>query len=162
MHCLVSEGGIGRSGLWRNVKHFNYALMRNSFRKVLLDLLENKLGSSFKKVKARCYRDYQEGYYIYAKPNKCDSKVVSKYMGRGILYFLATSSVHYARLRAGFFHSRVLRKENFPRKVKKAVKQPRSNQSKSIISHFGKINLYTTSLIELQSKSIPFCYQLSE
>lgn len=82
IHCLLSEGGVGRSGLWRNVKHFNYALMRNSFRKVLLDLMESKLGPSFKKVKARCYREHQEGFYVYAKPNKCDPKVVTKYIGR--------------------------------------------------------------------------------
>lgn len=82
IHCLVSEGGIGKSGLWRANKHFNYAFLRNAFRTALLNLLEKKLGPSFKKVKAKCYREHKDGFYVYAKPNKCDPKVVTKYIGR--------------------------------------------------------------------------------
>lgn len=82
IHCLLSEGGIGISGLWRSMTHFNYTLLRNSFRTALLNLLEKKIGPSFKKVKAKCYRDHKEGFYVYAKPNKCDPKVVTKYIGR--------------------------------------------------------------------------------
>lgn len=40
IHCLVSEGGIGNSGLWRSKKHFNYTFLRNAFRTALLDLME--------------------------------------------------------------------------------------------------------------------------
>lgn len=82
IHCLVSEGGIGKSGLWRTNKHFSYTFLRNAFRTALLNLLEKKLGSSFKKVKAKCYREHKDGFYVYAKPNKCDPKVVTKYIGR--------------------------------------------------------------------------------
>ena len=62
IHCLVSEGGIGKSGLWRANKHFNYAFLRNAFRTALLNLLEKKLGPSFKKVKAKCYREHKDGF----------------------------------------------------------------------------------------------------
>lgn len=82
IHCLVSEGGIGKSGLWRAIKHFNYTFLRNAFRTALLNLLEKNLGSSFKKVKAKCYREHKDGFYVYAKPNKCDPKIVTKYIGR--------------------------------------------------------------------------------
>lgn len=82
IHCLLSEGGLGKTGFWRNVRHFNYAFLRNSFRMVLLNLLEEKIGPSFKSVKAKCYRDHKEGFYVYAKPNKCDPKIVTKYIGR--------------------------------------------------------------------------------
>lgn len=82
MHCLVSEGGMGNSGLWRNNHHFNYTFLRNAFRTALLNLLEKKLGTSFKAVKSKCYRDHKDGFYIYAKPNKCDPKTVTKYVGR--------------------------------------------------------------------------------
>lgn len=82
IHCLVSEGGIGKSGLWRANKHFNYTFLRNTFRTALLNLLEKKLAPSFKKVKAKCYREHKDGFYVYAKPNKCDPKVVTKYIGR--------------------------------------------------------------------------------
>lgn len=82
IHCLVSEGGIGSSGLWRAKTHFNYTFLRNAFRTSLLNLLEEKLGFSFKKVKARCYLEHKDGFYVYAKPNKCNPKVVTKYIGR--------------------------------------------------------------------------------
>lgn len=44
--------------------------------------MEKKLGPSFKKVKAKCYREHKDGFYVYASPNKCDPKVVTKYIGR--------------------------------------------------------------------------------
>lgn len=82
IHCLVSEGGVGKSGKWRGKSHFNYTFLRNAFRTVLLNLMQQKLGSSFKKVKARCYREHKHGFYVYAKPNKCKPKEVLKYIGR--------------------------------------------------------------------------------
>ena len=44
--------------------------------------MEKKLGSSFKKVKAKCYKEHKDGFYVYAKPNKCNPTVVAKYIGR--------------------------------------------------------------------------------
>ena len=44
--------------------------------------MESKIGSSFKKVKAKCYREHQQGFYVYAKPNLCDPRIVVKYIGR--------------------------------------------------------------------------------
>lgn len=82
IHCLISEGGIGNSGLWRNINYFNYKLLRDSFQTALLNELHNKLGSSFKKVKAACYSNHKNGFYVYAKPNRCDPSVVTKYIGR--------------------------------------------------------------------------------
>ena len=37
---------------------------------------------TFKKVKAKCYKEHKEGFYVYAKPNKCNPTVVAKYIGR--------------------------------------------------------------------------------
>lgn len=82
IHCLVSEGGIGASGSWRKKDHFNYTYLRNAFRTALLNLMEKKLDPSFKSVKAKCYREHKDGFYVYAKPNKCDPKTVVKYIGR--------------------------------------------------------------------------------
>jgi hypothetical protein len=82
IHCLLSEGGIGNSGLWRPKKHFNYNYLRNAFRTALLNIMEKRIGATFKKVKAKCYRDHAEGFYVYAKPNKCDPQTVTKYIGR--------------------------------------------------------------------------------
>ena len=82
IHCLISEGGYSDDGFWRNVKHFDYTFLRNAFRTALLNEMETKIGSSFKKVKAKCYREHQQGFYVYAKPNLCDPRIVVKYIGR--------------------------------------------------------------------------------
>ena len=34
------------------------------------------------KVKALCYSEHKQGFYVYAKPNQCDPKNVVKYIGR--------------------------------------------------------------------------------
>ena len=83
IHCLISEGGIGKSGMWRSKTHFNYNFLRNAFRTALLNELEKQISDpSFKKVKSSCYRNHEHGFYVYAKPNKCDPKIVTKYIGR--------------------------------------------------------------------------------
>ncbi len=82
IHCLISEGGYSDDGFWRNVKHFDYTFLRNAFRTALLNEMESKIGSSFKKVKAKCYREHQQGFYVYAKPILCDPRIVVKYIGR--------------------------------------------------------------------------------
>ena len=82
IHCLISEGGLGNNGFWRKQKHFNFKLLRDSFQTALLNELQEKLGDPFKKVKASVYRNHKNGFYVYAKPNKCDPRVVTKYIGR--------------------------------------------------------------------------------
>lgn len=83
IHCLLSEGGVADNGKWRNVTHFNYTYLRNAFRTVLLNELEQRITSpSFKRIKSACYREHKYGFYVYAKPNKCEPKTVIKYIGR--------------------------------------------------------------------------------
>lgn len=82
IHCLLSEGGIGNSGLWRHKTHFNYRFLRDAFQAALLNELQSVLGSDFKKTKASLYRKHDNGFYVYAKPNKCSPNAVSKYIGR--------------------------------------------------------------------------------
>ena len=82
IHCLISEGGYSDNAFWRKTHHFNYTYLRNAFRTALLNELEAKIGPSFKKVKARCYREHKDGFYVYAKPNNCDPKTAIKYIGR--------------------------------------------------------------------------------
>lgn len=82
IHCLLSEGGLSDDGFWKNVRHFNYTFLRNAFRTALLNEMESKIGASFKKVKSLCYKNNAHGFYVYAKPNKCNPNAVVKYIGR--------------------------------------------------------------------------------
>ena len=89
IHCLITEGGVSDDGFWRVVKHFNYTLLRKSFQTALLNELEKRIGPSFKITKALIYRKDKNGFYIYAKPNLCDTntviKYISRYLGRPVI-----------------------------------------------------------------------------
>ena len=82
IHCLISEGGYSDSGFWRNISHFNYTFLRNAFRTALLNEMELRIGPSFKKIKARCYKEHKHGFYVYAKSNTCDPNTAINYIGR--------------------------------------------------------------------------------
>ena len=89
IHCLITEGGFSDDGFWRVVKHFNYTLLRKSFQTALLNELEHHIGSSFKKIKAHIYLKDKNGFYVFAKPNLCDTdtviKYISRYLGRPVI-----------------------------------------------------------------------------
>lgn len=91
---LLSEGGAGNHTVWRPCTHFDFRFLRNSFRKVLLDQLTNKIGKSFCKVKNEMYSKHAEGFYVRAKPNHCKPdvtiKYISRYLGRPVI---ATSRI---------------------------------------------------------------------
>ena len=94
IHALISEGGAGNHTVWRPCTHFDFRFLRNSFRKVLLDQLTNKIGKSFCKVKNEMYSKHAEGFYVRAKPNHCKPdvtiKYISRYLGRPVI---ATSRI---------------------------------------------------------------------
>ena len=33
-------------------------------------------------IRDRCYTNHKDGFYVYAKPNKCNPETVAKYIGR--------------------------------------------------------------------------------
>ena len=114
IHCLITEGGLSNDGFWRTVKHFHYSLLRKSFQTALLDLMEKRIGPSFKKVKAQIYKKDTNGFYVYAKPNLCDPdtvvKYISRYLGRPVIALKRIDSYdgeqvtfHYNRHEDGVF-----------------------------------------------------------
>ena len=108
IHCLLSEGGFSDDGFWRHVSHFNYSYLRNAFRTALLNEMHSKIGPSFKKIKSKCYNDHKQGFYVYAKPNKCNPKIVTKYIGRYLgRPVIATSRIdHYDGETVTFHYNR--------------------------------------------------------
>lgn len=82
IHCLISEGATGTFTPWRPVKHFSYVQLRNAFQTALLNEMQDHIGPSFKPIKSAIYRHCRDGFYVRALPNKCDPKVVTKYIGR--------------------------------------------------------------------------------
>ena len=68
IHCLISESGCSDDGFWRHIIHFNYTYLRNAFRTALLNEMESRLGSSFKKVKALCYSEHKRASMFMPNP----------------------------------------------------------------------------------------------
>jgi hypothetical protein len=128
IHVLLSEGGAGNNTVWRTVKHFNYTLLRSSFRTALLNRLHKQIGDSFKKTKAYIYKHCPNGFYVYAKPTFANPKEVVKYIGRYLgRPVIATSRIdnydgqsvtyHYNKHEDGAFVSETISATDFIKKL---------------------------------------------
>lgn len=91
IHMLCTEGGAGNTEVFRVVKHINFKALRFRWQKLLLDYLQNNLPeedlSQFKHLKNQIYKDYDNGFYVYAKPDNISSitqtiNYVVRYTGR--------------------------------------------------------------------------------
>lgn len=77
IHMLCSEGGASNTEVFRIVRHINFKALRFRWQKLLLDYLSNNLPpfelSKFKKLKNEIYKDYKNGFYVYARPDNISS-----------------------------------------------------------------------------------------
>mgnify|MGYP003295639266 CR=1 FL=1 len=90
IHMILLAGGISKTG-FKNIDFFAYASFRKRFMKVLLDLLEEKIGKDkFRKIKNDLYRRYPDGFYVYAPKSKFKSlkgllTYVCRYLSRPVM-----------------------------------------------------------------------------
>lgn len=91
IHMLCTEGGAGNTEVFRIVKHINFKALRFRWQKLLLDYLQNNLPEKelieFKLLKNQIYKEYNNGFYVYAKPDNISSinqtiNYVVRYTGR--------------------------------------------------------------------------------
>lgn len=91
IHMLCTEGGAGNTEVFRIVHHINFKALRYRWQKLLLDYLAEHLPNNelpkFKKLKNEIYKDYENGFYVYAKPDNISSitqtiNYVVRYTGR--------------------------------------------------------------------------------
>lgn len=91
IHMLCTEGGAGNIEIFRIVRHINFKALRYKWQKLLLDYLSENLPSyeipMFKKLKNKIYQEYENGFYVYAKPDNISSitqtiNYVVRYTGR--------------------------------------------------------------------------------
>lgn len=91
IHMLCTEGGAGNIEVFRIIKHINFKALRYRWQKLILDYLSNHLPSyelpKFKKIKNKIYKEYENGFYVYAKPDNISSikqtiNYVVRYTGR--------------------------------------------------------------------------------
>ena len=91
IHVLCSEGGAGNTDVFRKFNYISFSALRFRMQKLLLDYLSNHLPDSklpkFKKLKNFLYSNYENGFYVYAKPDNISSiklavDYVVRYTGR--------------------------------------------------------------------------------
>lgn len=91
IHMLCTEGGSGNIEVFRIVRHINFKALRFRWQKLILDYLSQNLPSfelpKFKQLKNSIYKNYENGFYVYAKPNNVSSiqqtiDYVVRYTGR--------------------------------------------------------------------------------
>lgn len=91
IHMLCTEGGAGNIEVFRIIKHINFKALKYRWQKLILDYLSNHLPSyelpKFKKIKNEIYKEYENGFYVYAKPDNISSinqtiNYVVRYTGR--------------------------------------------------------------------------------
>jgi len=70
IHLILTEGASGNHTVWRPIKHIPYEMLRRRFQTTLLNLLHQKLGSSFYTLKSQLFDTYKKGFYVYAKKEK--------------------------------------------------------------------------------------------
>lgn len=91
IHMLCTEGGAGNTEVFRIIKHINFKALRYRWQKLILDYLSIHLPSyeipKFKNLKNKIYKEYENGFYVYAKPDNISSinqtiDYVVRYTGR--------------------------------------------------------------------------------
>lgn len=87
IHVLIAEIELCSNGLIKKHEYFDFDALSKRFQKILLDLLENEIGPSFKLDKIASYRNHQKGFYVYAEKKEFKSlkdgiEYVTRYCGR--------------------------------------------------------------------------------
>lgn len=70
IHMILSEGASGNFTTWRSISHFPFIMLRRRFQATLLDMLHERLGSSFQPLKSFLFDTYKDGFYVRAKKEK--------------------------------------------------------------------------------------------
>lgn len=91
VHVLLAEGGVRKSGSFKPLKYINYASLRYSFQKQLLDRLSKRIDTNeFKRLKRQMYKEYPDGFYVYCPESKHKNikdtvDYVTRYVGRPVM-----------------------------------------------------------------------------
>lgn len=91
VHVLCTEGGMNQDHVYKALPYINYASLRKSFMKQLLDKMRDALSDNpqeqrkFKNLITLMYKEDSEGFYVHAPPRemkKPGKDQVIKYMIR--------------------------------------------------------------------------------
>lgn len=83
VHVLVTQGGSGKRTPWKKTPFIPYERLRKSWQKLLLGELGKRVPKrKFKNLKNKLYKNYADGFYVYAKGIVTNEKAATLYVGR--------------------------------------------------------------------------------
>ncbi len=86
VHVLVTEGGLDEKECWRDKTFIRYESLRKVWQYEVLGRLREVMpaGGRTKRLIDKLYRQYPQGFYVYAKPRVRNGQGISRYIGRYI------------------------------------------------------------------------------
>jgi len=86
LHCLVTEGGFKKNGIWVDVNYFPFKMLRRSWQYQLLTRLGKMLENTYENrgFIDGLFKRYPKGFYVRAKDTINNKKGMVKYIGRYI------------------------------------------------------------------------------
>ena len=86
IHVLIAEIKLTKSKC-QKWEYFDYDALSKRFMKILLDLILEYLGDSFKPMRNKLYKKYKNGFYVYAEKKEFKNlkdtvEYVTRYCGR--------------------------------------------------------------------------------
>ena len=112
IHCLIAEVLMGNNKVERKCDFFPFKMLRERFRKVLLDLMEKDIGKEkFRKIKNNCYLKWQNGFYVRAKKNEFPNskkalEYILRYCGRPCFAQYRIIDIDYSTNKIKFWYQR--------------------------------------------------------
>lgn len=112
IHCLIAETLMGNNNIYKKCDFFPFKMLRERFRKILLDLMEDDIGRDyFRKVKNDCYTKYTNGFYVRAKKSEFSNskealRYILRYCGRPCFASYRIIDIDYYKMTIKFWYQR--------------------------------------------------------
>jgi hypothetical protein len=84
VHMLVTEGGLDRFKIWRNIEYIHYDYLRKRWQYTIVNHLKKKLrgNKEYLKIIGQVYKSNEQGFVILAERKVMTPKRAAKYIGR--------------------------------------------------------------------------------
>lgn len=84
VHMLVTEGGLGNSGKWKDINYVHYEILRNSWQFLLLSKIKEEYSQNakIKRTIAKLWKQKDKGFYVYGEGRMKTAYGAAKYIGR--------------------------------------------------------------------------------
>lgn len=127
VHVLCTEGGMNKDHVYKAVPYINYASLRRSFMKQLIDKMKAALpeGSKelkdFKKLVNTLYKEDSHGFYVNAPPRDMQKNNGKDQVVQYMIRYAGKPAMAQSRIISYNYHSKIIRYYYEDHKTKERV-----------------------------------------